>query len=164
VVANNQKIKPSDSVSYTREVYVIVEDVEYELLQGNNVRVNGSSVNLPYNDFKVEVKNSGRYVKLLTDFGLVVLWDTSESVVVYVSHTYWNRTCGLCGTLDGNEANDFTTDQGIVVDDISVFADHWKTNGDECTDLPTTTYPCDGLDSTVIERYKAQCKILFNET
>ncbi|XP_006813591.1 zonadhesin-like, partial [Saccoglossus kowalevskii] len=62
VIANNQKIKPSDSVSYTREVYVIVEDVEYELLQGNNVRVNGSSVNLPYNDFKVEVKNSGRYV------------------------------------------------------------------------------------------------------
>ena len=35
---------------------------EYELLQGNDVRVNGSRVNLPYNDLTVRVKNAGRFV------------------------------------------------------------------------------------------------------
>ena len=55
------------------------------------------------------------FQKLMTDFDLVVLWNTKSSVAVYVPHTYWNSTCGLCGTLDGDKTNDFQTPEGTMV-------------------------------------------------
>ena len=55
------------------------------------------------------------FQKLMTDFGLVASWNTKASIVVYVPHTYWNSTCGLCGTLDGDKNNDFQTPEGTMV-------------------------------------------------
>ena len=55
------------------------------------------------------------FQKLVTDFGLVAIWNGESSVAVHVPHTYLNSTCGLCGTLDGDKTNDFTTPDGILV-------------------------------------------------
>ena len=54
----------------------------------------------------------------MADFGLVVIWDTKNSVAVYVPYTYWNGTCGLCGTLDGDKTNDLTSPDGRLVGGI----------------------------------------------
>lgn len=38
------------------------------------------------------------------------------------------KTCGLCGTFDGNKNNDFTAIEGEVVSSALDFARSWKMN------------------------------------
>lgn len=50
------------------------------------------------------------------------------------------KTIGMCGTFDGNQANDFTTMQGNVETIPNAFGNHWKTET-SCRDMPITTQP-----------------------
>ena len=56
------------------------------------------------------------YQTVETRFGVTIQYDGQFSARITVSpELYWNNTCGLCGTLDDNRSNDFTTSDGIVV-------------------------------------------------
>ena len=37
----------------------------------------------------------------------MVTWN-QRNARVEIPNTYWNQTCGLCGTYDGDPTNDFT--------------------------------------------------------
>lgn len=52
---------------------------------------------------------------MATDFGLSVLWDGHHNAKVECPVHLWNSTCGLCGSFDGNPANDFLTPDGQLV-------------------------------------------------
>ena len=52
---------------------------------------------------------------LTSDFGLVVRWNGANNAQVDIPFTYWNKTCGLCGTFDDDPNNDFTTPDNIHV-------------------------------------------------
>ena len=56
------------------------------------------------------------FFQLLTsDFGLVVRWNGANNAQVDIPFTYWNRTCGLCGTFDDDPNNDFVTPDKLLV-------------------------------------------------
>lgn len=60
---------------------------------------------------------------------LVVLqlrWDGYEMVFVTVTDDLVGKTQGLCGTYDGDQTNDFTTDSGTVVSEPASFVTSWK--------------------------------------
>lgn len=60
---------------------------------------------------------------LETSFGLAVRYDGVHSAEIELSkELYWNMTCGLCGTLDGNAENDFTYPDGDLVSGQSRFS------------------------------------------
>ena len=42
---------------------------------------------------------------------------------IYLESSFWNRTCGLCGTFDGNPDNDWTGADGVVRQTVSI--DEW---------------------------------------
>jgi len=163
VVAQNRKNKPSDRVSYTREVYVDVAGKTFELLQGGDVHVDGMAVTLPYHldgSSDVVVKRTGRFVKLLTSFGLIVLWDTKSSVTIQVPHTYLNGTCGLCGTLDKDMDNDLMNPEGNVLNSEVEFGNSWAVNADECDGTTDDPDPCENLSPDELAAIEDSCSIL----
>ena len=44
---------------------------------------------------------------LRTDFGLEVRWNGKHEVDVSVSTAYYNNTCGLCGSWNGDDSDDY---------------------------------------------------------
>ena len=54
-----------------------------------------------------------------TDF-LLVSYNGKEDANVYLSYSYEGRTCGLCGSFDGDESNDFELPSGEMVSIINI--------------------------------------------
>ena len=52
---------------------------------------------------------------LSTSFDLQVRWDGQRSGQIIMPVEYFDNTCGLCGTFDGNPDNDFYTRDGMLV-------------------------------------------------
>lgn len=44
--------------------------------------------------------------------GISVLWDAQRMVSIEATAGLWNRTAGLCGTLDQDMANEFKSKDG----------------------------------------------------
>lgn len=57
---------------------------------------------------------------------VTLLWDTHKYVSVQTTSSMWNRTSGLCGTLDRNIDNDFTSKTGKVLKLSTTFVDAWR--------------------------------------
>lgn len=41
-----------------------------------------------------------------TALGVEVTWDGSDATEVFVPGGYFNKTCGMCGTFNGNSSDD----------------------------------------------------------
>ena len=52
---------------------------------------------------------------LTTSFHLEIRWDGWTGLTVRVPGMYWNRTCGLCGSFDGDKENDYRLPDGSLV-------------------------------------------------
>ncbi|KAJ6610750.1 hypothetical protein lerEdw1_015226 [Lerista edwardsae] len=75
---------------------------------------------------KVQVRQSGFSVKVVTDWGMEVSYNGHQHVEVVVPVTYRNVTCGLCGTLNGNASDDFSTPNASLVTSVVEFATSWE--------------------------------------
>lgn len=47
--------------------------------------------------------------------GLSIVWDAQRMINIEATAALFNRTVGLCGTLDQDPINDFTSKHGIVL-------------------------------------------------
>ena len=59
-----------------------------------------------------EIITNGRFVKLVTDFGLVVETDGDLLTIVKVPQAFAGKMAGLCGNADGIAANDWIASDG----------------------------------------------------
>lgn len=48
------------------------------------------------------------------------------------------QLCGLCGNVDDDATNDFTTSDGVVSQDIGSFVNSWNTESSSCKDKAIT--------------------------
>ena len=73
---------------------------------------------------------NGKFVRIETDFGLVVENNGDWMVVVRLPNEYRDQMEGLCGDFDGDANNDFVTKEGVDVKDNpnkhSVFGASWQ--------------------------------------
>ena len=70
VIAKNLKRKPSERVSFTREVVLEFAGKRYSLLQQREVRIDDVAVSLPVLDLNgVSIRKSGNYVVSLANIG-----------------------------------------------------------------------------------------------
>ncbi|XP_030847124.1 zonadhesin-like [Strongylocentrotus purpuratus] len=147
--SNNERLRPSDSVSYLREVVLDLSDRRYALIKGFHVRVNGRDVseNLPYMDEQVWIYRDVTSMNLVTDF-LWVSYDGMDSADVYLSY-FAGRTCGLCGSFDGDQNNDMILPSGELARSATEFGNSWVAYPDQCDGVdPGPTDPCeDGVNS-----------------
>ena len=42
-------------------------------------------------------------------------WNGRNGINIALSSEYWNNTCGLCGTFDGDRMNDYRLPNGEVL-------------------------------------------------
>lgn len=63
----------------------------------------------------IRVKMVGYNLKInLELIGASITWNLGQMVIIEVSAGLWNRTAGLCGTLDQIAENDFASKDGSV--------------------------------------------------
>ena len=65
-----------------------------------------------------EITNNGRFVRLATNFSLVVESDGDSLSVVKAPPSFAGKMTGLCGNADGNPENDWITSIGTNVKDL----------------------------------------------
>ncbi|PIK34073.1 putative zonadhesin, partial [Apostichopus japonicus] len=162
LIGDNVKQRPSDSVSYLRELRLIYEDVEYTLLRNFDVRVNGLTITPPYISSKVDIWFSHGVLMLNTNFGLSIQYDGASFVDIQLSYTLFNQTCGLCGTFDRNQDNDFRLRNGKLASDINEFGESWRTGTRECVPEPEPPSPC-SEGTPELTQAEALCRILLDD-
>ncbi|XP_071950627.1 IgGFc-binding protein-like [Antedon mediterranea] len=148
VEAKNNKYEENDKVAYTREIYIYFNDQEIAFLQDRDIYLNGFIRQVPIVTPGMTVKIVGLYLVLETVFGLQVSWDGSSNVEIKIPSTYMNCTVGLCGSYDNNPENDFTNQEGMLLNYTYMFGNAWIVNPDECNTMQTIEDemydPCNG--------------------
>lgn len=66
------------------------------------------------------------YATVETDFGLSVLYDWDQYLVVTVSDSFKGRMCGLCGNFNGKKNDDLTTPGDCNVGSIPELGKSWR--------------------------------------
>ena len=56
--------------------------------------------------------------------------------------SFKNKTCGLCGTFNNNQHDDYETPEGVVESNPTTFGNSWKMDT-KCKDATTRKHPCD---------------------
>lgn len=77
------------------------------------LKMDGRPLPIPIQKPGIQVSMLGHKLKVAMDsVGLIVLWDTDRVVTVEATAQLWNRTAGLCGTLDQDVMNEFRSRDG----------------------------------------------------
>ncbi|XP_054854871.1 IgGFc-binding protein-like [Eublepharis macularius] len=110
-----------------------------------HVMINGMKTLLPAALLggKIRVHQSGFSTKITTDLGVEVSYNGNQHVQVAVPASYRNATCALCGTLNGNIADEFLMPSGSLATSAAQFAASWQVKDGEhpCGDIQELS-PC----------------------
>nr|XP_055042506.1 alpha-tectorin-like [Misgurnus anguillicaudatus] len=156
-------------VSWTRVVRLLVYDEEIELIKGHyyEAKVNGTFISTPFtlNNGSIHVYQSGLFLVISTDFGLVVTYDSNSWVNISVPYEYQNATCGLCGNFNLHAEDDFCSPSGEILSSDVDFVNSWIVEGyedPECHNVSCTGLACAVCSSNETSVYndKKHCGIL----
>ncbi|KAM6188764.1 IgGFc-binding protein [Sarcoramphus papa] len=95
----------------------------FSLLQVNNHR---SRLPISLAQGKLRLQQKGKSVQIKTDFGLKVLYDWDDHVVVKVPGTLSGKVCGMCGNNNGDPRDDSLMSDGNLAQDAVELARSWK--------------------------------------
>ncbi|XP_038059591.1 IgGFc-binding protein-like [Patiria miniata] len=164
LISKNSKRKPSEIVSFLQELQLEYMGSVFTFIRGGEVRLDGVTVTLPLlHPSGVVVRDAGPYLEMTTDFQLIIKYDRGYATEITVPSSYWNRTCGLCGTFDGDQSNDLTTSNGTITTSAYQFGNSWVVNGDECDISPDVRNPCDDETSDIFLLARDLCYTLIQE-
>nr|XP_061812382.1 mucin-2-like [Nerophis lumbriciformis] len=111
---------------------------------------------------KYTIRTVGMYLVVESVVGMAVMWDRKTTVRILLEPQHSGEVCGLCGDFNGNEQNDFTTQDQLLVTNVLEFANSWKTSSN-CPNVETNVNPC----SVTPSRHhwsKMMCSIIVGET
>ncbi|XP_069057211.1 IgGFc-binding protein-like [Pleurodeles waltl] len=163
IMAKNEN-RGSTAVSYVSFVTVQVYGFNITLVryEYGHVRVNNQESLLPItlNGGKLQIYQSGTSVFLQTDFTLRVIYDWNYYLQVYLSSSYSENICGLCGNYNEDPIDDFTTPSGDLAPSPIDFGKSWMVDdGDQLC-----CHNCNGkvCNPGTIQKYKddAVCGLL----
>lgn len=114
--------------SYALEIFM--QQNQYTVLNKDGmIRLKTPKKELPIPSQLVGIRVAMVGNKLLVDMaavGIAIQWDGFKLVTIEAQAGLWNRTAGLCGTLDQNLENDFMSKDGTRHKLASTFVDSWK--------------------------------------
>ena len=98
-------------------------------------QVNGALVQLDVTYPGFEITNNGRFVRLATNFSLVVESDGASITKVVRPPSFAGKMAGLCGNADGDAENDWRTSNGTDVKGLpnkySLIGNSWQVEDPE---------------------------------
>ncbi|XP_076814750.1 IgGFc-binding protein-like [Clavelina lepadiformis] len=152
-------------VTWMRRAIFRFPEVSVELRKELIVLVDNMQVNLPYSHSSgIRVERSGRYVVIMTDFGLLARYDGDHYLTVGLPATYSGFVEGLCGNYNGDPSDDLTLrDSSEIASDSVGFGNSFQINSPaECSAaIAQSDSPCEG---SIRRQYENQCNIIREET
>lgn len=100
---------------------------------------------------------SGTKGILQTDFGLEVIFNWADTLMVVLPSSYYNNIEGMCGTYNDDLGDDFVTQSGNIMTDIMEWAKSWsvpETSG-TCWHFP----PCSD-EKKALYRSQSYCGLI----
>nr|XP_031303840.1 mucin-6 [Camelus dromedarius] len=108
--------EPSGNISrIIVELGVSVVTVQKAVISVKDVGV----VSLPYTSNGLQIIPFGQSVQLVAkqlELELVVMWGPGAHLMVLVEKRYMGRMCGLCGNFDGEETDEFLSEDGKLLE------------------------------------------------
>ena len=80
-------------------------------------QIDGNKVKVPYAFGDISIKRQGADIVLVIKGYVEARFDGNNRAKTCVSSRYANDMTGLCGNMDGNDANDLVTSGGLAVED-----------------------------------------------
>ncbi|XP_035380960.1 IgGFc-binding protein-like [Electrophorus electricus] len=103
--------------------------VSIEMADGGKAQVSGQVVSLPFALASGRIliyHSSVKGIIMETTFGVIVRADWPHLIRITAPSTYNGSLGGLCGNLNGNQADEFYSPVGVLLNDSRVFGDSWR--------------------------------------
>ncbi|XP_075697035.1 IgGFc-binding protein-like [Rhinoderma darwinii] len=122
-------------VSYVSNVTIQVygQVISFVRLENGFVRVDNQRQRLPMslNNGQVQIYQSGIFLVILTDFSLKIFYDWNSILLIYISSSYYENICGMCGYYNEIAADDLTMSDGKLANTITEFGNSWQVGEDK---------------------------------
>ncbi|CAG4913028.1 unnamed protein product [Colias eurytheme] len=150
-------------------ISVFLEDKEYMISASgdtvvfrNTKRVLPIPATLP--GIRVSMPTDNLIVEL-DSLGVTIKWDLNNLVVVEGTAALWNKTEGLCGTLDGSLENDMMTKEKKEASTLSAMVSSWQVHkiGDVCTGSTRETNACLNTSDETKKQATQFCRKMFSK-
>ena len=107
----------------------------------------------------------GRIVVFLKTIGIKIVWYGNTAIYVTVSIRLHDKLCGLCGTYNGNQNDDFQRRDEVVTSSITQFGDSWIIPGSCSSSRKRNALDTPGCstDPAVIQKGRERCAVLKGE-
>ncbi|XP_033761285.1 SCO-spondin-like isoform X2 [Pecten maximus] len=155
----------SNGVTCTKSVELTVKGgLVVSLVRGSLVKVGDTTVNgLRYKTSSIDVIVESPWVRvIIPDQDVSLLWDNGTRVYIYLGSQWRERVEGLCGNYDGIDNNDYQSQNGMNTQDVTEFANSWKTSS-ACADVVNDKgdlLPCQGSQSIRASWAEESCKVI----
>ncbi|XP_013180497.1 PREDICTED: hemocytin isoform X2 [Papilio xuthus] len=154
---------PSELVVYINDkMYSLSVGDEGAVLFRSTKRLIPMPASLP--GIRVSMPSDQVFVNL-DALGVTIKWDTNNLIVIEGSVLLWNKTKGLCGTLDGNPENDFLIKDGTIARTKSMMVTSWQLNkiGDICESNPSESTACASKTDADMRKATQFCNKVFSK-
>lgn len=71
-------------------------------------------------------KSAHFIIASLDSLGIKLKWDSALLLQIEASESMWNKTTGLCGTMNDDQNDEFLTKSGSYASSILAFANSWR--------------------------------------
>ncbi|XP_078275752.1 kielin/chordin-like protein isoform X1 [Rhinoraja longicauda] len=156
-------------VSWTKEVTMLIGDLNIQLLQDWVVMVDSHSVSLPFlKEPYIYIERRTNNILLNTNIGVKVLWNGKSHLEVSLPGTYKGQACGLCGNFNNYPQDDLRIRSGQIVSSEATFGNSWKVHSENessphCADAEDID-PCKRAGYRARKEANAKCKILKSKS
>ncbi|XP_068115901.1 mucin-2-like [Hyperolius riggenbachi] len=154
----NIQIRHSEAANETVVSHIMIKIVGLVIEMNKDViMVGGETITVPYSHLGIQIQYTGVYVKVSSKLGVSLLWNADDALTVKVPPKYINRTCGLCGNMNGNSQDEFAFDEMLLTP--VQFGNLQKLNGptELCADvIPPDPKDCNGLYETCVKMLSNQ--------
>ncbi|XP_026826604.1 hemocytin isoform X2 [Ooceraea biroi] len=110
----------------------------------------------------LRVDKSAHFILVSLDsLGVKLKWD-GRMLQIEVSESMWNKTAGLCGTMNDDRNDEFLMKSGNHARSILAMANSWRVDDlkDTCDDHPNTQHACESRDEFAQDAFKFCTKLL----
>ncbi|NXW16403.1 FCGBP protein, partial [Circaetus pectoralis] len=145
-------------------VAVTLKNLHIVLKKNKETYVNGVQVYLPVDlNRGARVAIKGHYVVVDTSLGIQVKFDGDQELFILVDESLKGQLCGLCGTFNDNQLDDFLKPDKVLEQDPNKFGDSWLVTDDNRTCNPVAVVP-PTCDMAKEKEYEELCKIILKNS
>ncbi|XP_063023602.1 IgGFc-binding protein-like [Melospiza melodia melodia] len=123
--------------------------------------VNGDQVHLPVDlNHEARISIQRHYIVIDTSLGIQVKFDGDQELFILVDESLKGQLCGLCGTFNDNQQDDFLNPDKVLEQDPNKFGDSWIVKDDNRTCNQVSVVP-PACDTEKEKEYEELCKIIL---